>query len=596
MKLRNDQNYEDKRAIWPFLKRMFAYSWEKAPKLLLTLLFFVSLTAIVDAAYPALFKSYMDNCLKADLAVSGFTLTPCIKKYLIYYGLFALSISSCVMAFVYTAGKISETVIYNLRKDLFEKLQYLSFSFYDKNSTGWLLTRISSDTDRVSEVISWGLVHLSWGLIMIVFCFGFMFYLNVGLALVVLLSLPVLFVVSIYIRKKILEYSRQSRRINSELTGLINEHINGIEINKALANEHKAVGIFDQSAQKLKTANYKAAIYNAAYFPIVVSVGSVATAIVVYFGGASILNNDAWITMGILSSFYIYAMLIFEPIVDIANYYSIAQSSLSAGERIFSLLDECIQIKDEANVTAFENVKGDVSLKNVTFYYKEDKPILQNFNLEIKAGQSIALVGPTGEGKTTIASLIARFYEAISGEISIDGSDYRQKSLESLRKNLGVVLQQAHVFSGKLMDNIKYGNTSATDEEVIHILEKMQAFELIKRLDEPISPDGTNLSQGEKQLIALARVFVANPAILILDEATSSIDSITELKLQDAVKELMKNRTSIVIAHRLSTIMHCDRILFIRKGQIIEDGNHESLMRKQGAYYQLQQAKEEYAM
>jgi ATP-binding cassette subfamily B protein len=492
------------------------------------------------------------------------------------------------MCFIYFAGKIAEITLFNLRRDLFAKLQYISFSYLDQNSAGWLLTRISSDTDRVAEVISWGLIQAGWGITMIIFCFGFMFYFSTKLAFFVLATIPILIIGTIFIRKKITKYSRQARKVNSELIGLVNEHIYGVDTNKILVNEEKASDIYRHKAEIYREKSYKSSFYSIAYFPIVVGLGSIATFFVLYMGGMETLNPKTGISIGALASFFIYSTLIFEPILDIASYYSIAQNSMSAGERIFSLLDEPIIVKDKNNkLSDFETIKGDIKLENISFRYNESRWIIENMNLEISSGSSIAIVGPTGEGKTTLASIISRFYEPSAGFVKIDGIDYRDRTLASYRSQVGVVLQHPSIFSGTLFENIQFGNIQITRERVAAILEIMQLEHFKNQLDMKISPDGNNLSVGEKQLIALARVFAYNPKILILDEATSNLDIQTERKLQHAIETLIKGRTSIIIAHRLTTIEACDRILLIEKGNIVEDGTHSELLSKEGKYFNL---------
>jgi ATP-binding cassette subfamily B protein len=408
------------------------------------------------------------------------------------------------------------------------------------------------------------------------------------LALFVLATIPILILGTVFIRKKITQYSREARKVNSELIGLVNEHIYGVEINKILVNEEKASDIYRNKAGIYRDKSYKSSFYSIAYFPIVVGLGSIATFFVLYIGGMETLSPTAGLSIGTLASFFIYSTLIFEPILDIASYYSIAQNSMSAGERIFSLLDEPISVKDKAeDLPNFADIKGEIALENMSFRYNETRWIIEKLNLTIKAGTSVALVGPTGEGKTTLASLISRFYEPQEGHVNIDGIDYRERTLASFRSQVGVVLQHPSIFSGTLFENIQFGNEHVTREHVASILEMMQLEHFKNQLDMKISPDGNNLSVGEKQLIALARVFAYDPKILILDEATSNLDVQTERKLQHAIETLIKGRTAIIIAHRLTTIEACDRILMIEKGKIVEDGSHNQLIDKREKYYSL---------
>jgi ATP-binding cassette, subfamily B, bacterial len=586
--------FDKNKSIGPFLKRMFGYVWKFEKKYLILMLTFAGVVGMVDSSFPKLFSMFIHDCLGNQANLNGISLlqligTPCLQKYLwILLGVILILVCS-VMIFVYSAGAIAERIIFHMRRQLFEKYQALPFSYFDKNSSGWLLSRISSDTDRISEVISWGLIGMAWATVSIVFCFGIMFYTNIPMAIIVFLSIPLMVLTSSKIREKILFYSRKSRKINSEMIGLINEHIHGVELNKSLANEDKALNIFTLKAIDYRKAAYKSAFFNAAYFPVIIVVGNMAAASVLGYGAHQILEQVPLMTIGILSSFFIYALQIFEPISDMSNYYSIAQNSMSAGERIFTTLDEPLEIKDEKHLSDFKEIKGEIELRNILFGYNEEKIILNNFNLKIPPGQQLALVGPTGEGKSTIASIIARFYQPQGGDILIDGISVSDRTMKSFREQVGVVLQQPHVFSGTIYSNICYGKKELPRVEIEKILKEMGCEDMIARLEEEIQPDGINLSLGEKQIISIARVFAYNPKILILDEATSAIDAITEQRLQLAVKKVLKGRTSIVIAHRLSTIVESDRILYIQNRAIAEDGSHSELMEKKGAYWGLHQ-------
>lgn len=585
----HEQEFQDK-SIWPFLKRMFGYAWSYEPKLFIAMLLFAALVGLVDSCYPFIFSHFMTECLTTTSIHSSqdlynLFLSPCIQKYLwiILATIFSVCIS--VLLFVYAAGTISERVIFYMRRDLFAKLQALPFSYFDKNSSGWLLSRISSDTDRVSEVISWGLIGMAWAIVSIFFCFGTMFSMHWKMSLIVLTAIPIMFFLSMKIRTLILKYSRISRKINSEMVGLINEHIHGVELNKSLANEDKAVALFAVKAVEHRKSSFQSAYYSAAFFPIIIIIGNIAASGILSYGAYEMTMSVSALTIGVLSSFFIYAIQIFEPIADISNYYSIAQNSMSAGERIFTLLDEPIASENKDLVS--KEFKGDIRFENIQFGYNDDKLILDNFNLTIPNGQQIALVGPTGEGKTTIASILAQFYKLNSGMIYIDDTAISEISIANYRAQVGIVLQQPHVFSGSIADNVRFGKKELRDSEIEAIFIEMGCDDLALRIVEKIQPDGINLSVGEKQLIAIARVFAYNPKILILDEATSAIDTITEQRLQLAIKKVLQGRTSIVIAHRLSTIVDSDRILYIKNGKIAEDGNHAQLMDMKGAYWKL---------
>jgi ATP-binding cassette subfamily B protein len=321
--------------------------------------------------------------------------------------------------------------------------------------------------------------------------------------------------------------------------------------------------------------------------PLIIFGGSTAAAFVIYYGGLMAIDVPAVITVGTLAAFFGYAIMIFEPILDISRFYSQAQNSISAGERIFSLIDTKALIVDKTGAGGYGRINGNIEFENVSFLYDRGKPVLENMNLSIKAGSSVALVGETGGGKSTIINLICRFYEPTGGAIKIDGIDYKEMTMESLRSQLGVVLQTPHLFSGTVRDNIKYGRDEATDMEVIAALKTVGADEFVTKLDEQVGEGGEHLSMGEKQLVSFARAVLADPRIFIMDEATSSVDTLTEANIQRGIAKIMESRTSIIIAHRLSTIKHSDRILVINKGKITEDGSHHDLMVKKGIYYRL---------
>ncbi|WP_020532048.1 ABC transporter ATP-binding protein [Flexithrix dorotheae] len=593
--LLEEQEFKEKRALWPFLKRIFKHSL-KYKQLFWTLFLSTTIVAIIEAIFPLIWLDFIDKLIvpvvtslkeNPDNLEAKEIVKDGLFDYGIIYFLAVLIQIVCTIVLIFCGGRIMEYVIYDLRKEMFNKLQYLSFSYYDKSAIGWLISRITSDTDRVSELISWGFLELVWGVGMIVFCFIAMFIYNWVLALLVLVTIPILMVITIKIRMLVLKYSRKSRKLNSEITASFNENLNGIEVNKSTVQETKASEKFQVLSTKMRGSSYKSSFYSAMYTPLVLMVGAIAAALVVYAGGNMLIAGWAGISIGTLGAFFVYSRSIFMPIFDITRFYALAQSCLSAGERIFSLIDEPIEIKDKPGVKNFAPLKGGITFKNVDFHYVAEKPILKNFNLNIQPGESIALVGPTGEGKSTIISLISRFYEPVNGKLLIDGTDYRERTLKSFREQLGIILQTPHLFSGTIRDNIKYGKLAATDEEIAEALETIGASEFSNRLDQEVGEEGGNLSIGEKQLISFARTILKDPKILIMDEATSSIDTLAEIKIQKGIEKIIKGRTSIIIAHRLSTIKHCDRILVIKKGRILEEGNHATLLAKQGFYHRL---------
>lgn len=581
--------------VFSFLKRLFSYSWVYKSWLRKFVLFVLVVT-IVEAVTPLVWLNILDNAILplVEKYKSAYAMgikpevdyTPLLKYVYILIGLGAV-LSTAVFMFLSYAGKIQEYVMFDIRQDLFKKLQELSFSFYDSSAVGWLMTRITSDTVKVTELISFGFIECVWGFGMIIFCLSAMFIYSWKLALIVFFTIPVLTLISVKVRSLILKYSRESRRYNSELTASYNEHITGVEVNKSMVQESRASGEFESLSESMREASFKSSYFMALYQPLVIFGGSIAAALVIYYGGNMAITFPPEITVGLLAAFFGYATLIYEPILDISRFYSQAQSCISAGERIFSLLDTKPAIVDRKGSDDFEEINGEIVFENVSFHYEKDKPVLKNVNFKIKEGQSVALVGETGGGKSTIINLICRFYEPTGGTVKIDGADYLTKTMESLRNKLGVVLQTPHLFSGNIRDNIRYGREDATEEEIIESLKLIGGDEYTDRLDEEVGESGDKLSLGERQMISFARAILSNPRIFIMDEATSSVDTLTEAKIQSGIQEMIKGRTSIIIAHRLSTIKNCDRILVIKRGEIIEDGSHHDLMIKRGFYFNL---------
>ncbi|MEO0895503.1 MAG: ABC transporter ATP-binding protein [Bacteroidota bacterium] len=589
MYIEDDDFQSKQRALWPFLKRIYGAAFQYK-NLVGILIFSAIVTAAVDAILPLIWKSYIDDWI-----------TPVVQQYrengvsssdgFWTYGALFISTflvqAAAIMGMIYAAGRLMENVIFDLRNQMFNRLQYLSYSFYDKSAIGHLAIRLTSDVDKVARVISWGLLEVTFGVFMIIVAVVAMFFYNWKLSLIVMLTIPLLLFLAIKVRTMLLKYARKARKTYSQMAAYLTEHINGVEVNKTTVQEDRSAKNFRDVTETFRFAAYKSAYFSAMYFPIVVVTGSLAAAFVVYFGGQMALLGQAGITVGILAAFFFYARIIFEPIFDITRYYASAQDALSAGERIFSLIDEPIEVGDKEGLQDYHQIGGEIEFKDLSFFYKEDKPIFDQLNLKIPAGQSIALIGATGSGKTTLASLVARFYEPREGELLIDGIDYRSRKLKSYRKQLGIILQTPHLFSGTFRDNLRYGKLDATDGEIRQALELIGIPEYGDRLDEEVGEEGGNLSAGEKQLISFARALLKDPQILIMDEATSSVDTLAELQVQKGIDQMIQNRTAIIIAHRLSTIQNCDRILVMEHGKIIEDGNHDSLLRQKGHYYQL---------
>jgi ATP-binding cassette subfamily B protein len=590
-----DTEFTGKKELWPFIKRIFTHSFTY-PRWSVILIATSALVSIIDGILPIVWYRYIDDFVtpisQKIMSHPAYISSPEIwKGWAIFAGIYiGLNLIQIIGTYALTlfAGKIKDYVIYDLRKLMFHKLQYLSYSYFDKSALGWLSIRLTSDVDKVSEVISFGFVSMISGVMMITVSLIAMFFYHWKLALIVVVSIPIMILLSIRIRILILKYSRKARKIYSHMAAFLTESINGIEVNKATVHEQKSIHDFDTITEDLRKTSFMSSFYTALYNPVIVISGSFVAAFVIYLGGLDVMNQTGF-TLGLLAAFFGYARMIFEPIMEITRFYAAAQDSMSAGERIFSLIDEKVTIKNNPSDIFLLKPKGNIRFQNVHFHYTPDKPVLKGLNIDITAGQSVALVGPTGEGKSTIAHLIGRFYEPITGKILIDNIDYTTIDLFSYRQELGIVLQTPYLFSGTVEENIRYGKINATTTEIQHVLLHIGANRLANHLQLPIGEEGHHLSAGEKQLMAMARVLIKNPSIVILDEATASLDTRSELIIQKAIHTLLQNRTSIIIAHRLSTIIHCDVILVIKDGRIFEKGNHRELIEKKGYYYQLYQ-------
>ncbi|MDR1914844.1 MAG: ABC transporter ATP-binding protein/permease [Clostridiales bacterium] len=552
------------------------------------------LLAGFDAGFPLMSKVAIDNFIVKG-SLNGFPI------FIGLYVLMVISQSLIIYSFVLITGRLENNTVYSIRRAGFDSLQELSFSYYDKTPVGWIMARMTSDAQRIGDVVAWGLLDLVWGVAIIIIVLINMFILNVKLALILMTVFPVLFAVSVYFQKVILKNQREVRKINSRITGAYNEGINGARTTKTLVREERNFGEFQELSGGMRKVSIKAAVLSAVYLPIVLSLGSVSVGLVLWAGGGEL--HSGLITFGTYTVFISYAVQMYEPVQQIARVFSEFQSAQASAERSLTLLDALPDITDRPDVIEkygdsvnprLENwpgIEGMIEFRHVGFKYKTGESVLEDFNLTVRAGEKIALVGETGAGKSTIVNLICRFYEPTSGEILIDGVDYRERSQLWLHSNLGYVLQTPHLFSGTVADNIRYAKLDATDEEVINAAKSVRAYQFIENLEKgfetQVGEGGSRLSTGQRQLVSFARAIIANPRIFVLDEATSSIDTETERMIQDAVDIVLSGRTSFIVAHRLSTIRSCDRILLIHDGKISESGSHKELLRKRGAYYNL---------
>ena len=505
------------------------------------------------------------------------------------YGLLMVLFAGMVFTFIYTCGILGQRVQYDLRKRMFEHLQRLSFSYYDRKPVGWIMSRLTSDPERVSNVLTWGFLDVTWAITNITLSLIFMATINWQLALIVAAIMPVIIRVAVWFKQRILVEYRDVRKFNSMISGEYNESITGVRVIKSMRRENKNLAEFSNLTHNYHRSAYRAAFMSALFLPTVQLISAVAVGAVVWYGGNQVATGA--MTVGGIYAFIGYITFMMWPVQDIARVYADLQHAVASAERMFSLLDSEPEVVDKPNATDPKTLLGDIEFQNVDFYYDPNKPVLKDFNLKINQGETVALVGATGGGKSTIVNLLCRFYEPRSGRILIGGKDYTDFTLHGIHSRIGMVLQTPHLFSGTIRENIRYGRLDATDVEVEEAAKIAGAHAFISTLekgyDEEVGEGGILLSVGQKQLLSLARAVLANPEIFIMDEATSSVDTLTEALIQQGMDHVMKGRTSFVIAHRLSTIKRADKIVVIADGQITEMGNHADLLRRKGYYYNL---------
>ena len=599
MSYQNEQDFTNQRVDPKLWKRLYGYAWRNKRIFIMTIacLLFV---ALADSLYPLLANYAVDRFIVPGRSKG-------VWLFLLVYIVLAFSQGFGTLGFITRCGRMEMTISYDIRQDGFLKLQNQSFAFYDKTAVGYLMARMISDVSRLSEMVAWSMVDLLWSSCYAVICLIIMLVKNWKLALLVLLVVPPLAVAALFLERAILKYQREARKHNSRITGAFNEGIMGAMTTKTLVYEEENAREFREITQSMRKASIKAALINAIFFPLVISLGAVGTSLALFLGGKGVLDPAhafiGEISAGTLVAFVTYAASLFDPIQQIASIFADFQSAQASAERVIGLIDAPIEVQDRPEVVEkygdvihpkrenWEPITGNIRFEHVDFAYNPEEPVLTDFNLDIEAGQTIALVGETGAGKSTIVNLVCRFYEPTAGTIYIDGKDYRTRSQLWLQSSLGYVLQSPHLFSGTIADNIRYGRPDASMEEVRHAARLVHAepfiLEQAKGYDTEVGEGGIRLSTGQKQLICFARVILADPRIFVLDEATSSIDTETEQLIQEAITTVLQGRTSLVVAHRLSTIRNADRILVIRGGRILESGTHEELLALGGYYHDL---------
>lgn len=550
--------------------------------LMFVYLFSISMTAVLDGYFTFLSKRIIDEGILAGDAAQ-------LWQLVIQYGLLIVVQALMVMGFIIGAARLGERVQYDLRKKMFARLQELSLSYYDRTPLGWLMSRLTSDATRVGDLVSWGFLDLLWGVASIGISLFYMALIDVRMMLIVACIVPVLIVVAAQFKKKILVEYRDVRKTNSKITGAYNENITGVRVVKSLGREEANLDEFTGLTRQMYQAGFRAAWLSALFLPTVQLISAVGVASVIWYGGWQFQLGG--MTIGGIQAFISYITFMLFPIQEMARVYAEMQQAIASGERIFSLIDAVPEIQDRAGAKDPGSLRGDILFEDVDFRYEADKPVLREFSLRVKQGETIALVGPTGAGKSTIVNLVCRFYEPTSGRILINGRDYTQWTLHGIHSRVGMVLQTPYLFSGTIRENLRYGRLDATDAQVEEAAKLAGAHEFILALengyDAEVGEGGVLLSTGQKQLLSLARAILADPDIFVMDEATSSVDTLAEALIQEAMDTVMAGRTSFVIAHRLSTIKKADRILVIEAGRIAEQGSHAQLIRQRGHYYNL---------
>ena len=572
----------------------------KSKKALIRMLIAVCIMTCVDIGYPLLNKYALETFFGENPDFSN--------RYLFYglYALVAVSMGLSVWAFIRAAAQVEEQTTYDIRIEAFRHLQELSFSYYDTTQSGWIMARMTSDTRKLATIISWGIVDFLWGFMLMIGILTVTIVIDWRLALILIALIPIFFGVSVFFRKQILKQYRKVRKVNSSITAAYNESFMGANTTKTLVLEKDNAQEFNTVNKKLYRRSIKTSLISGLFWPSILFIGYVGAAFVCHFG-ANLVISDAGkglFTVATLYLFIDYAIKFFDPIMQISRVLSDFQQAQASAERVLSLIDTPSDINDTDEVITkygtifkkkpenWEKIKGDINFNNVSFKYKNtENYVLKDFNLEIKAGEMVAFVGETGSGKSTIVNLISRFYEPTNGEILIDGKNYQERSISWLHDNLGYVLQTPQLFSGTIKENIAYGKLDATMDEIIHAAKLANAHEFISKLengyDTMVGEGGNKLSLGEKQLISFARAVVSNPSILVLDEATSSIDTENEKVILQAMDTVLKERTSLIVAHRLSTIVKADKIIVLQHGEIIEMGTHKELLKNRGYYFEL---------
>jgi len=572
--LETEFNIEHIKRLWQYIKPY--------RKDILTTLLMMILSNLAVLLGPYLLRHAINNVIPAG------DMLKLLQVSLLF--LFSILVSMvCLKYRIRTMSRIAQNVILNLRRDLFIHLQKLSFNYYDSRPHGKIIIRVVNYVNALNDLLQNGIINMMTDLFSLVLIIGFMLSINLRLTLVSLTGVPVLVVVLFILKRIQRERWQKVSRKQSNMNAYLHETINGMKVTQSFVREEENEKIYERTSDECRTSWISAVKANSLLWPITENI-SVLTISLMYIAGVMWISNEG-IAVGDFVAFAAYISNFWAPITNLGNFYNQIIVAAAYLERIFETLDEPVVIQNAADSYPLPPIKGEVEFKNVVFCYEKDIPVLKNISFKVNPGETIALVGATGSGKTTIINLLSRFYDIQGGQILIDGHDIKKVTLESLRNQIGVMLQDTFIFSGTVMENIRYGKPDATDEEVIQAAKEVMAHDFIMEMENgyetEVNERGSRLSVGQRQLISFARTLLSDPKILILDEATSSIDTKTEKAIQLALDRLLKGRTAFVIAHRLSTIKNADRIFHISHGQISEAGTHDELMKLKGDYYRL---------
>lgn len=563
------------------LKRALVYAGKYKKKIAISLVL-SAFAAVISLMAPVIMQYAVDNSIPNGNVNEVILLAVALMLTIVVSVIFSQKRAKIMT-------KVGQSIVYDIRADLYEHLQQLSFEYYDSRPHGKILTRVINYINSIADLMTNGIINFVLEIFNLIFITIFMFMMSWQLSLVILCGLPIFAAVMLVIKNKQRRAWQAVSNKSSNLNAYLHESIVGTQVTQLFTREEENAEIFDKLQKGYRKSWMKAVIFSNMIWPTVDNIAAWVSA-AIYLTGLLVFGPTV-VSLGTIIAMGSYSARFFQPLLNLSNLMNTFINSVAYLERIFEMLDEPVAVKDCENAEVMPPIKGDVSFKNVTFGYEPNVNVLENLSFEIKAGQSIALVGPTGAGKTTVVNLISRFYNLVGGEIDIDGHDISKMTLFSLRSQMGIMLQDSFIFSGTIMYNIKYGRLDATDEEAIEACRIVGADEFIMNLpngyDTVVNERGSGLSQGQKQLIAFARTILADPKILVLDEATSSIDAKTERYLQRGLNHLLQGRTSFIIAHRLSTIRNCDKIMYVSNKGVTEAGTHDELIAKQGDYYKL---------